>query len=151
MQRGGRGAERDATVRRAPCAVRREAVHPIWQHRQHRDPQRFGSFDRRTLGKDVVGLEREVRMLLGRADGEHDPVVAPQGGLELNPVEVADSHRAANASAKPNPRLGERRDLENANRIGRSPRRGRKLPSLAVRCRAAGFVDLAVELFELRL
>jgi hypothetical protein len=41
-------------------------------------PQRLGGLDRRTLGKDVVGLEREVRMLLGRADGVNDPVVSAQ-------------------------------------------------------------------------
>ena len=71
-------------------------------------PERLGGLDRRTLGKDVVGLEREVRMLLGRADGEHDPVVSAQVGLELHPVEVADSHRDARTlTPKPNPRLGE--------------------------------------------
>src|SRR6266516_2735491 len=48
-------------------------------------------------------------MLLGRADGENDPVVSTQVGLELHPVEVADSHRAARTLApKPNPRLRER-------------------------------------------
>src|SRR5262249_9810188 len=73
------------------------------------DPERLGGLDGRTLGKDVVGLEREVRMLLGRADGEHDPVVSGQVGLELHPVEVADPHRDARTlTPKPNPWLGQR-------------------------------------------
>jgi len=77
---------------RGTAWVSGEAVHPVRQHRQHRDPQRLGRLDRRTLGKDVVGLEGEVRMLLGRADWEHDPVVSTHVGLELHPVEVADPH-----------------------------------------------------------
>jgi pimeloyl-ACP methyl ester carboxylesterase len=44
-------------------------------------------------------------MLLGRADGEHDPVVSAQVGLELHPVEVADPHRDARTlTPEPNPR-----------------------------------------------
>ena len=48
-------------------------------------------------------------MLLGRADGEHDPVVSAQVGLELHPVEVADPHRDARTlTPKPNSRLRQR-------------------------------------------
>ena len=49
---------------RGAARVRGEAGHPVWQRRKHRDPERLGGLDRRTLGKDVVGLELEVRMLL---------------------------------------------------------------------------------------
>ena len=80
---------------RGTARVRGEAGHTVWQHRQHRDPERLGGLNSRALGKDVVGLEREVGMLLGRADGEHDSVVSTQVGLELHPVEVADPHRDA--------------------------------------------------------
>jgi hypothetical protein len=52
-------------------------------------------------------------MLLGRADGEHDPVVSTQVGLELHPVEVADPHRDARTLApKPSPRLRRRPPLD---------------------------------------
>jgi hypothetical protein len=37
-------------------------------------------------------LEREVGVLIGRTDGEDDPVVPAQVGLELHPVEIADPH-----------------------------------------------------------
>ena len=92
---------------RGAARVRGEAGHTVWEHRQHREPRAAaGGPNRRTLGKDVVGLEREVGMLLGRADGEHDPVVSAQVCLELHPVEVADPHREARTlTPKPNPRL----------------------------------------------
>jgi hypothetical protein len=100
--------QRGLQERGAAAWVRGEAGHAEWQHRQHRDPERLGGLDRRALGKDVVGLKRELRMLFGRADGEHDPVVAAQVRLELHPVEVADPHRDARTlTPKPNPRLGE--------------------------------------------
>jgi len=79
--------------KRGAARERGEAGHTVRQHRQHRDTERLGGFDGRALGKDVVGLEREIGMLLGRADGEHDPVVSAQVGLELHPVEVADPHQ----------------------------------------------------------
>ena len=48
-------------------------------------------------------------MLLGRAHGEHDPVVSTQVCLELHPVDVADpDHDARTLAPKPNRRLGER-------------------------------------------
>jgi hypothetical protein len=37
----------------------------------------------------------QAGMLLGRADGKHDPVVSVQVGLELHPIEVANPHRDA--------------------------------------------------------
>jgi hypothetical protein len=57
------------------AGVRREAVHAVGDRRQDGDAERLGRFHRRALGEDVVGLEREVRVLLGRADGQDDPVV----------------------------------------------------------------------------
>ena len=44
------------------------------------------------LGKHVVRAEREVRVLLGRAERQDDPVVSPEVLLELHPVEVVDPH-----------------------------------------------------------
>jgi hypothetical protein len=38
------------------------------------------------LGEDVVGLEREVGVLLGRSEREHHPVVLLEVLLELHPV-----------------------------------------------------------------
>jgi hypothetical protein len=50
-------------------------------------------------------------VLLGRADGEHDPIVTAQVGLELHPVEVADPHRDAETLA-PDARLSRLRRLD---------------------------------------
>ena len=55
-----------------------EARHAVGKHRHDRHSERLGRLDRRTLGEDVVRLEREVGVLLGRADGEDDPIVCRQ-------------------------------------------------------------------------
>ena len=44
--------------------------------------------------KDVVGLEREIRVLLGRAERQHDAVVGLEVRLELHPVQIAHAHGA---------------------------------------------------------
>src|SRR6185436_14284002 len=48
----------------------------VRRHRQDRHAERLGRFGGRPLGEDVVGFEREVGVLLGRAHREDDPVVA---------------------------------------------------------------------------
>jgi hypothetical protein len=44
------------------------------------------------LGEDVVRLERQVRVLFSRSDGENDPIIAAEAALELHPVEVTNPH-----------------------------------------------------------
>jgi hypothetical protein len=68
------GDERGLLQRRA-AGVRRESVDAVRDRRHDRNAERLGRLHRRSLGEDVVGLEREVRMLLGRADREDDAVV----------------------------------------------------------------------------
>ena len=76
---------------------------PVGQHRQDRNPKRLGGIDRRPLREDVVGLEREVGVLLGRPDGQHDPVVAREVLLDLHPVELADPHQISSSDARRRP------------------------------------------------
>ena len=65
---------------------------PVGDHRQHRDAERFRGFDGEPLDDDVVSLEREVGVLLRRAERQHDAIVALQIFLELHPVQVANPH-----------------------------------------------------------
>ena len=87
----------DGAVRLQPqgraAGKSREALRqPVRQHRQDGNPQRVGRFDGEPLRDDVVGLEREVRVLLGRADGQHDAVISLEVTLELHPVPLDDPH-----------------------------------------------------------
>jgi len=49
-------------------------------------------FHRDALGEDRVGPHREVTVLFGGADRQHDPVIVFQVFLEHLPVAVMDSH-----------------------------------------------------------
>ena len=72
--------------------VRRQ---PVGERGEHRDAERLGCLDGDALGEDRVGAEREERVLLGRSEREHDPIVAREVLLELHPVAVPDAHRAS--------------------------------------------------------
>jgi len=65
---------------------------PVSERGQHGHSERLGRLERDALGEDVVRLQREIRVLLGRADRQHDTVVALEVALELHPVEVAHAH-----------------------------------------------------------
>jgi hypothetical protein len=54
--------------------------------------QRLRGLDGDALGEDRVRAEGEVGVLLRRAEGQHDPVVALEVVLELHPVTVVDLH-----------------------------------------------------------
>ena len=75
------------------AGIRRERRRqPVREHRQDRDADRLRRLDRDPLGEDVVGAQREVGVLLGRAERQHDSVVALEVGLELHPVQIVDPH-----------------------------------------------------------
>jgi len=65
---------------------------PVSERGQHGHSERLGRLERDALGEHVVRLQREIRVLLRRADGQHDAVVALEVVLELHPVEVAHAH-----------------------------------------------------------
>ena len=57
-------------------------------------PERVGGLDGDPLSEQVVGRERQVGVLLGRPERQHDPVVALEVPLELHPVQVGGAHRS---------------------------------------------------------
>jgi hypothetical protein len=65
---------------------------PVRERGQHRHAQRLGGLGRDPFGEDRVRRERDVGVLLGGPERQHDPVVALEVGLELHPVQVGDSH-----------------------------------------------------------
>ena len=87
---------------------------PVRQHGKHQHAQRLRRLDGDALGEDVVGRQRQVRVLLGRAERQHDAVVAPEVLLQLHPVAVLDAHEPAaqtwrapdQAAREPCPRPG---------------------------------------------
>jgi hypothetical protein len=86
------GDERLEPQRRAAGVgreVRREAV---GERGQDQHAQRFRGLGRDALREDVVGLEREVPVLLRRPDRQRHAVVAREVLLDLHPVEVAGPH-----------------------------------------------------------
>ena len=85
---------RAAGVRRE---VRRQAER---ERRQHEHAQRIRCLDRDPLRQDPVDAEREVAVLLDRAEREHEPIVALQVALDLHPVAVLDPHRATSSYAR---------------------------------------------------
>ena len=70
--------------------VRRQAV---GQRRQDEHAERLGGLDRHALGEDPVDAERQVAVLLDRAERDDDAVVGLQVALDLHPVAVLDSQR----------------------------------------------------------
>src|SRR5712692_3533855 len=74
--------------------VRRD---PVGERRHHRHAQRLGSLDRDALGEDHVHGEREVAVLLDRAERQDDPIVSAQVLLELQPVAVLQPQVATSA------------------------------------------------------
>ena len=89
-QNGEEGLEPE---RRAARVGRERRGQPVRQHRQHEHAQRLRGLGRDALGQDVVGLEREVAVLLRRAERQDDPVVAREVLLQVHPVELVDMHR----------------------------------------------------------
>src|SRR5512146_1005286 len=71
--------------------VRRE---PIRQRGHHEHAERIGRFDRDPLGQDPVNAERQVPVLLDRAERDHEPVLVAEVLLDLHPVAVLDPHGA---------------------------------------------------------
>jgi hypothetical protein len=67
--------------------VRRQAV---GKRRQHEHAERLRRLDRDALGVDPVDAERQVRVLLDRAERDDDPVLVLQVLLDLHPVAVLD-------------------------------------------------------------
>jgi hypothetical protein len=68
---------------------RRDAVR---EHRQDGNAEWLCSFLGEALREDVVRLERQVRVLFRRPEGQHDAIVAAEVLLELHPVQLADAH-----------------------------------------------------------
>jgi hypothetical protein len=89
VEDGRVGAQAEARAAGIGREVRR---HPVRQRGQHGHAERLGGLDRDALGEDRVGGQRQVRVLLGRAERQHDPVVVLEVHLELHPVEVGDAH-----------------------------------------------------------
>src|SRR5262249_43054930 len=68
------------------------------ERRQDRDAERLRGLDRHPLGQDRVDAEREVRVLLGAPERQHDPIIVLEVGLELHPVAIDDAHGVARLS-----------------------------------------------------
>jgi hypothetical protein len=79
---------------RVRAEVRRQ---PVRQRRHHEHPERLGGFDRDALGQDPVDAERQVPVLLDRAERDHEPVLVLQVLLDLHPVAVLDPHGATSS------------------------------------------------------
>jgi hypothetical protein len=88
------GADAQAHAARIPREVRRHAER---QHRQHRYAERLGRLHRHPLGEQRVGTERKVPVLFGRADREHDAVIALEIAGDLHPVTVEDPQRPSHS------------------------------------------------------
>src|SRR5205807_10479933 len=58
--------------------------HAICEHGQDGNAERLRPLDGNTLRELVVGLERQVGVLLGRAERQDDAVVTLEVGLELD-------------------------------------------------------------------
>ena len=67
--------------------VRRE---PVRQRGRDEHAQRLGRLLGNALREDAVDAEREIRMLLDRPERYHEPVVAREVLLDLQPVAVLD-------------------------------------------------------------
>ena len=107
--------------------VGREALRQsVREHRQHGHAQRLRRLDRQTLRDDVVGLEREKRVLLGRPDREDDAIIPRQVLLELHPVEVADAHSRILADYRIRTSPPRRSAHPRSERGGGRPRKGRR-------------------------
>ena len=65
---------------------------PEGHHRKDRYAKRLRRLDCDALGQDGVDAERELRMLLRRADRQDAAVVGGEIGLDLHPVHVGDTH-----------------------------------------------------------
>jgi hypothetical protein len=61
-------------------------------HREDGHAERLGGLGRHALGEDEVDAERQLGVLLGRADGKDAAVVGLQVSLDLHPVHVGDAH-----------------------------------------------------------
>ena len=77
--------------------VRREAVR---ERRKDRDAERLGRLDGDALGEDRVDREREVAVLLDRAERQDDAIVVLEVPLDLHPVAVRRSSRAQPLEAR---------------------------------------------------
>lgn len=86
-----RDESRDAQRRRTGVGAeaRRQAV---GENGEDGDAERLGGLRSNAFREDVVRLEGEVGVLLGRTDREHDPVVVAKILLELEPVQIAYAH-----------------------------------------------------------
>ena len=83
---------RERRAARVRGEVRRDPVRQRWQDGH---AERLRRLDRHPLGEDLVDRERQVGVLLDRAERKHDPVVLPRVLLELHPVAVLDPHPAS--------------------------------------------------------
>src|SRR4029077_3419019 len=75
---------------------RRQAV---GQHGEDEYAERLRGLGRDTLGEDVVRLERQVAVLLRRANREHHSVVTLEVLLDVHPVQLAGAHYERSSDA----------------------------------------------------
>src|SRR5438105_11790957 len=94
------GEQRLDTQRRAAWERRERGRQPERQHRQHGYAQRLRRVDRDALGEDVVGLERQKRVLLRRPERQGDPVVALEVLLDLHPIQVTKSQTSSSVARR---------------------------------------------------
>src|SRR2546425_4288352 len=66
--------------------------HAVGKCREDRNAERLGRFHRDALGEDRIGPDREVAVLFGGSDRQHDAVVMLEVVLEHLPVAVVDPH-----------------------------------------------------------
>ena len=91
------GQHRDERLRpqRHRARERGEARRDPERHRGRTSTPSGSAASTESAREDRVGGEREVGVLLGRADREHDPVVVAEVLLDLHPVQVGEPHATA--------------------------------------------------------
>ena len=103
--------------------VRRQ---PVGERGHDEHAERLGRLVGDTLREDPVDAERQVGVLLDRAERHDDPVVAFQVLLDLHPVAVLDPHRVTSSNVRA------------------TESRKASLPAAAASCRPAGKVPSAM-------
>src|SRR5258705_7180371 len=66
--------------------------HAVGDHREYRHAQRLGGLRGDPLGQNAGPGQPQVTVLFGTAEWQHRAVIAPQVGLDLHPIHVADAH-----------------------------------------------------------